>query len=175
MRIFALCTKRSERAVRSALGVDPVTSPPYIFDEIGLQDAQDADFWYIRLHGVSLVPDIWYGEEEPGMLIPALGIDQIKGLDLRATLVLSAACFGLESDFPEAFTKQGASFIGGSGLNFGALSGRVIGADRLAMWVARGLSSGLSHKGAYKLAKARSLLSFWRVADRDTYQFKFVG
>lgn len=176
MRVFALCTHRSKAAVHKALRVEPATAPPIVAPSgvLETQAAKDADFWYFRLHGRQDVPGVWYGEGQKGLWSPALHVDEIDELDLSGKLVVTSTCWAMDSHFPIAFKAAGADFIGGYGFNYAAAGGRVIGADKLASSIYRGLRLGFSPARAFRLAKAWLLPTAWRRADRDALAFTLV-
>lgn len=176
MRIFALCTSNAEGPVSKALNVKPILSPPYILDEIDLQAAEGADLLYFRLHGIPNEKNVWYTINQLGNYVPAFSVSQLTAgdLDLSGAVVISGACYGLDSNFPSAFLSAGArAFIGGSGVNFAGVNReRIIGSDRLAMWVSRSLSIGLQPKKALYLARLILIPSIWKSTDRDAVFFE---
>lgn len=175
MLVTSLCTKRTRGAVKEALGVDPLTSPPLEANILDYSLFEGHDVWYIRLHGHAQIKDVWYGEEVPGAWVPALSSEDIRSMDLTKTLVIAGTCYGLESDFPPSFMAAGAKgFIGGYGFNYASTEERVIGPDRLAAWTIRALKMGASVPLAFWLAKAVTLFSAWRGADRDALGFQLI-
>lgn len=175
MQVLALSTKRTEKAVRAALGVNPVTAPPFKLETGDLSQFEGVDVWYIRLHGLEAVKHVWYGEKEPGSWEPAISTDQVEKMDLTNTVVIAGTCYALESDFPASFLVAGArGFIGGSGFNWASTFDRVVGPDRIATWTVRGLEIGLSLPMAFLSAKAVTLFSAWRMADRDALSFQLL-
>jgi hypothetical protein len=155
MRIVAYCTQTARHAVRRAVGVEPLTSPPLHAGCLPA-DWADADFVYVRLHGRDDVPDTWFGESDDGDSTTALTLDSLPPVH---GVWLLANCYSAESPWPAALYRAGASaVIAGSGPNYAA-SRVVIGTDLLARWLRYGLSAGLSTVAALRLAKTRLFLS----------------
>jgi hypothetical protein len=172
MDVFAYCTQAAREAVKNALGVDPVTSPP----TGDLDPAQLAghDLIYIRLHGIDGLPDVWFGEGDDGNQIEALTAETVRRSNVGGAVVVIASCNGADSEFPEAFYAAGASaVIAGSGPNYAAAQ-RVIGADLLARYILNLMEAGIGTKKALFLSKARLALSSYRAADADAMKFKLM-
>jgi len=155
MRTIAYCTEAAREAVRRAVGVEPLTSPPLSAGNVPDVWA-GADFVYVRLHGRPDVPDTWFGESAAGNAITALTISDLKTV---SGVWLLANCYGAESPWVAALYRAGAqAVIAGDGPNYAARK-RVAGSDLLARWLRYGLALGLSVQWALRLAKARMSLS----------------
>lgn len=180
----AYCTYPARRAVAAAIGVEPMTSPPLTAETVDPQALSGLDFLYIRLHGSPIAPDVWFGEEQGGAveynraieynraLVPALTAEVLRRADFTGCVVVTGSCYGDQSGLLKVFYERGArAVIAGPGANYAA-GRRVIGSDRLARAVLRGLSRGRSPEAALRTARLELLLRLWRPADRDTLAFE---
>ena len=178
MRVFAYCTELAREAVGRATGVEPVTSPPLTASTFDPEWLEGRDVIYFRLHGDErqATSGQWFGEGQFMRTVPALGLEQLRGVDLGGAVVIVANCYGANDDpMVQALYEAGASaVIAGPGKNL-ALGERVVGTDLLARWVIAGLAVGLSVKVALMGAKARLMASIWRRSDSDALEFKIIG
>ena len=155
MRTLAYCTEAAREAVRKAVGVEPMTSPPLSAGNVPDVWA-GADFVYVRLHGRPNVPDTWFGESSNGDAITALTIGDLGEV---SGVWLLANCYGAESPWVAVLYRAGAqAVVAGNGPNYAARK-RVVGTDLLARWLKHGLELGLSVQWALRLAKVRVSLS----------------
>lgn len=176
MRVLAYCTYRSREAVGRAVGVVPITSPPYSAADAGLASAfAGREFIYIRLHGMAQSDGVWYGEDHLGRYVPALSESDLRCLRLARPVVLLANCYGATDPMVQALYDAGAAaVIAAPGLNY-AHGVVVMGADVLARWLLAGLRFGLGLYEALWLAKWRlRLTARWSLADRDALGFEVL-
>ena len=175
MRVRAYCTYRARRAVGAALGIQPLTSPPWVATRALQLFAVWANLYYIRLHGHRGAPGLWFGESDNGRQV--LGLDLRKGLKSRITgaVVVIANCYGFDDQYLQGFYRAGArAVIAGGGLNWAAKGNEVVGTDLLVRWIARGLRMGFSPGAALGLARSRLWMTRRRLADRDAAEFQIV-
>jgi hypothetical protein len=175
IKVCAYCTLRTAKAVENAMGVEPITSPPFRSDSLPVSEFERQDLIYFRLHGSKEIPGTWFGEDRDRYLIPALDELGLKQMDLGGALVVVANCYGWYSPIMSSIIQAGAGgIIAGPGKNFGAVSERVVGVDKLARGVLLGLKRGMSPSMALRYSKARLLLTMWRPADRDALEFSLI-
>jgi hypothetical protein len=174
MEVVAFCTLPAREIIADALNVSPVTSPPVTVQTFEPEMLQ-ADIIYIRLHGLPMIPTRWFGEDEQGNLIAAMGIEQIEAMRLPpGSTVIIANCYGTESPMTKEFYDAGAkAVIAGSGPNY-ASTEKIVGADLLATRIIDNLLAGHSAYEALVMAKAKMLITAFRESDRDTLEFQIV-
>ncbi len=174
MRVFAYCTLPAKKMVKDAVGIEPLTSPPSTVQTFNTVHLIGADIIYFRLHGLSQIPGRWFGEDNDGNLIAAIGREQIQSAVLDKPVVILANCYGASSPMVEDFYQAGASVvIAGSGPNY-ASGERITGTDLLALEIIKALKNGLTPEEALKLAKLRLIVSAFRMENRDTLEFHIM-
>ncbi len=170
MHIVAYCTKQALEAVRSATGVEPLTSPPLTASLIKPEQIE-CDFLYVRLHGVATVT-VWFGEDENDNMIPALNRSIVRAADMTGSVVLVANCYGDQLPLVDDFYHSGAEAVIVAGGDNYAAGRRVIGTDKIAKNMIKSLKRGVGPKRALRNAKIRMIPTLWRYADRDALGFK---
>ena len=169
MRAFAYCVQSAKRAVREAVGVEPITSPPTTAPTFILEWLEGNDLIYFRLHGTKGFSS-WYNDE--GTI--ALDITAVELADLDGAVVVVANCYGASDPMIQALYMAGASaVIAGEGSNWGG-RGYAIGTDLLTLWLRRCLELGISVRGSLAIAKARLAMTAWRQSDRDAMAFRVM-
>jgi len=173
MRIFAYCTQNASEAVKRAVGVIPLSSPPYTSNHIHPGLFTGHDLIYFRLHAAPLSM-MWHGDNGKGTKPIALSVYNFRRADLGGAVVVVANCHGTKSPIVPALYQAGASaVIAGPGENY-ASGSRVIGTDKLVKNLIRGLEHGQDIKRALRYAKMKLLLTAWRKPDRDALQFRIM-
>lgn len=169
MRVFAYCVRSAKRAVREAVGVDPITSPPTTAPHFNPLWLEGNDLIYFRLHGAKGFSS-WFNDH--GGL--ALDIAAVEIADLGGAVVVVANCYGASDPMIQALYMAGAStVIAGEGPNYGG-RGYAIGTDLLTMWLRRGLELGISVPTSLAIARARLAMTAWRKSDRDAMAFRVM-
>jgi len=162
MNTLAYCTEIAAPAVRRALGVEPLTSPPLMASSFPRRKLRDLDMLYFRLHGVGGA--VWWGEGREGDKPTAFTPRCLSEADLGGCVVVVANCYGSDDPLAVALYKAGAeAVIAGAGPNYAA-GDVVTGTDLLARWLRFGLALGLSVQWALRLARARLRLDVRRLA-----------
>ncbi len=175
MKVVAYCTLPAARAVAKATGTKPLTSPPFITDDVPLK-ALVGDVLYFRLHGTDTNVDSWFGDDGDGFKPLALRLKQVYKLKLDGAVVIIANCYGLHSPFVPAFYRAGArAVIAGPGENYAA-GRRVMGSDMLARSVIAGLRRGKTPLESLNRAKRRVRLALRtpRRVRKDTLEFRII-
>ena len=168
MRAFGYCVKSAKQAVHTAVGVEPVTSPPVTAGSFIPKMLEGHDLIYIRLHGDPNLPH-WYNDQWDA----AITMSDIEAADLGGAVVVVASCYGAGDPKVAALYRAGASVVvAGEGINWGGVY--AIGTDLLTLWIRRGMTWGLEIREALLLAKARLALTAWRQADRDAMAFRIM-
>lgn len=162
MRILSYCTEVAAPAVRLALGVEPLTSPPLTAHSFPRSRLAGADYIYFRLHGDGPKPGPWWGEGYDGLKPPAFGKASLVGVDLGGAVVLVANCYGASDPLVGDLYRAGAgAVITGPGPNY-AMGAGVVGTDLLARWLKLWLGVAGSVQWALGLAKLRLRLTAGR-------------
>ncbi len=163
----------AEKAVAKVVGGEPVLSPPTTIDSFDPTWLSGHDIVYFRLHGFVGVQK-WFGMDREWQLVPAVDASQLAEARMGGALVIVANCETLDSPMLDALFAGGAGMvIAGGGQNYAARDA-VIGADKLAQWIIRGVKRGLSVEKALLMGKARLALTAWRPADLDAMAFRLV-
>jgi hypothetical protein len=155
-------------------------APPLRAGVIDRERIAAAKLIYCNLHGV-IGSAAWYGQSPTDSeLIPALRPDDLDGIRLDQTVVLTQACFGArlgpaggERSMARAFLEAGAAVIGAVGLSYGAPDPPPSESDLLAQHLLIALRSpGLLLGTAIQLAHAAVLRDLihrqGRLDDDDT-------
>jgi len=159
MRTLAYCTEVAADAVRDALGVEPLTSPPLTAETFPAHRLNGLDLLYFRLHGKEGERGVWRGEGKDGARPKALTRNCLWYIGLWGCTVLVANCYGADDPLVDALYAVGAeAVITGGGANY-AMGDDVAGTDLLARWLKYGLQLGLSPQWALRLAKMRLWLT----------------
>jgi hypothetical protein len=162
MNLLAYCTEVAASAVRKALGVEPLTSPPVTASSFPRRKLRDLDMLYFRLHGEESEP--WRGEGVEGDKPVAFTPRCLSEADLGGCVVVVANCYGSDDPLVAALYEVGAeAVIAGPGLNYAA-GDMVTGADLLARWLRFGLELDLSVQWALRIAKLRLRIDVRRFA-----------
>lgn len=171
MRVFAYCVESARKAVQQATGVKPLTSPPLTAGQFNVRWLSGYDLLYFRLHGLSVMPDIWLNDERQAALYKAT----VARASLGGAIVVVANCFGAQQrGFMQAFYQAGASaVIAGPGENVAAAN-RVVGTDLLVKWLISGIKVGLPLGYALLGAKTRLATTMFRASDRDAMAFRII-
>lgn len=175
MRVYALVIKPSYAIVRQALGVEPDTSPPVTLANFNPAAMCQAEIIYIKLHGLPQIPHRWFGEDDEGALMPALGAEYIRTLQLNNPVVILANCYGGSSPMVEDFYHAGAqAIIAGSGPNYAGKT-TVTGIDLLAAKTIYHIQRGVNLTLALLRAKAEMLMTgHFDTASIDALEFQIM-
>lgn len=148
--IVAYCCESFAEAARRAAGVEPITCPPVTAVNVDLERMEQADFWYIDLHGQPGQRH-WLGDD--GAL--AMTAAQIEALDLHNTTIFAVSCYLANDRSPmmDALLDAGARYvIGGEGRNWSGAR-RPTGAAALGRRFRQLVQRGFDPLRALTLAK----------------------
>jgi hypothetical protein len=174
MITLAYCAESFKESVRKASGTDPITCPPIDQHSFLPTAFMEADFIYIKLHGLPDQP-FWYGDN----MITALSAYDLEGLELKDKVMYVANCWFANTPMMSAAKATKATVIGGAGLNFGG-SSNLIGTDVLGLWLRLALQIGWSTSKALGFAKmmvkghSKLALGKNKKALQDALEFKVL-
>lgn len=116
MRVMLYCYRSG--VINNSLGIiragvipRPIfTSPRLTAETFPYAELEKVDVAYICLHGLPNIPSDLFGDN----MVRALTVKPIRHLKLNGLKVILEGCYGLATNFPQAFLDAGAAFVIGS-------------------------------------------------------------